>query len=414
MLSRAPAHARTLDTLDSEEVLPQVEARSQPATRKGVYLDYAATTPLDPEVVRTMVSFLQAADSFGNPASLHSYGHIAAEAVERARAEVALLLAARPEEIIWTSGATEAINLAIKGAAFARQDRCKHIVTSPLEHKAVLDTVDWLATQGFQVSYVHPDETGVITPARLASALRPDTCLVSLMYVNNETGTITDIPALEPVLSDHPAWFHVDMVQAASRLPSVDLSAVDMISLSAHKMYGPKGVGVLRVRRPLLTQLPPQTHGGRHELGLRSGTLPTHQIIGMGRAAAIVQERWHLDPEHVRNLDLRLRHHLDNIDGIAINSDKAYCVDGIVSVTFSGLDADSLLLAISDVAFSTGSACTSSTISPSHVLTALGYTESHVRSTVRFSFGRFTSVSDIDYVGQVLQDAVPLLRRLAQ
>lgn len=412
VMPSAPAHAGTQDALELQAV-PKARTRNEAAVRDGIYLDYAATTPLDPVVVRTMVGFLQAVDSFGNPASLHSYGHIAAEAVERARTEVASLLTARPEEIIWTSGATEAINLAIKGATLARKDRRKHIVTSPLEHKAVLDTVDWLTTQGFQVSYVEPDETGVITPTRLAGALRADTSLVSLMQVNNETGAITDIAALEPVLRDHPAWFHVDMAQSLARLPATTVSRVDLVSISAHKMYGPKGIGALRVRSPLLTELAPQTHGGRHELGLRSGTLPTHQIVGMGRAAAMVRQRRHIDAAHTEDLDDCLRGHLDDIDGVAFNSDRAHSVPGIVSVAFPGVDAESLVLALSDIAFSTGSACASNAISPSHVLTALGYSEPRVLSSVRLSFGRFTTIADIDYVGQTLQDTVPLLRRVA-
>lgn len=405
----APAHPGILDHPDLEAA-PKVEA----VTRDGVYLDYAATTPLDPEVVRTMVDFLQAANSFGNPASSHAYGHLAAEAVERARADVASLLAAKPEEIVWTSGATEAINLAIKGAAFADHHHGKHIVTSPLEHKAVLETLAWLTTQGFHVTYLEPDENGTITPTRLANALRSDTFLVTLMHVNNETGTITDIAALEPVLRDHPAWLHVDMVQSIGRTPAVDVSSVDLISISAHKMYGPKGVGALRVRTPLLTQLTPHTHGGRHELGLRSGTLPTHQIVGMGRAAALVRKRRDVDPARVRRLDRRLRHHIGDIDGAVINSDEATRAAGILNVAFPGIDAESLVLALANVAFSTGSACTSNAISPSHVLTALGYPEPYVLSSVRFSFGRFTTVAEIDYVGQVLQEVVPLLRRVAR
>ena len=409
----APAHARPTDALDLG-VGPQVETRSRVPHREGIYLDYAATTPLDPQVIRTMVDFLQTDGSYGNPASTHSYGHIAAEAVERAREAVASLLTARPQEIIWTSGATEAINLAIKGSAAARRDRGMHIVTSPLEHKAVLDTVDWLTTQGFQVSYVKPDKTGAITPTCLANALRSDTCLVSLMHVNNETGAITDLAALEPVLCNHPAWFHVDMAQSVGRLSDINVSSIDLVSLSAHKMYGPKGIGALRVRSPVLTQLAPQIHGGRQELGLRSGTLPTHQIIGMGCAANIVRQRCHVDSLHARELGYRLRHHLANIDGVTVNSTPEHCAAGIISVAFSGVEAESLMLALSHIAFSTGSACTSTAISPSHVLTALGYPEPHALSSVRFSFGRFTTTADIDYLGQELQHTVPLLRRVAQ
>ncbi len=379
-----------------------------------VYLDYAATTPLDPEVVRSMVAFLETTTSFGNAASTHAYGLAAAEAVEHAREEVASLLFAKPEEIIWTSGATEAINLALKGAALARQSIGRHIVTSPLEHKAVLDTIMWLEAQGFEVSYIRPDEDGAITATGLAGVLRPDTILVSLMQVNNETGVITDIADLEPVLRRHSALLHVDAAQSAARLSMHDISFADFISISAHKMYGPKGVGVLRVRRSLLTQLVPQMHGGNHESGLRSGTLATHQVVGMGRAAAVVRRRRCGDAAHVRSLDGRLRWHLDRIDGAECNDIANNRAAGILNVAFRDVEADSLMLALVDVAVSTGSACTSADLRSSHVLTALGYDEARARSSVRISIGRFTTAADIDHVVSSLDVAVESLRRLAR
>ena len=400
------AHGRALSVNLAEEAVAEGS--------DVVYLDYAATTPLDPEVVRSMVAFLEATTSFGNAASTHVYGLAAAEAVEHARKEVASLLFARPEEIIWTSGATEAINLALKGVAFARQSIGRHIVTSPLEHKAVLDTILCLEAQGFEVSYIRPDEDGAITATGLAVVLRPDTILVSLMHVNNETGVITDIAGLEPVLRRHPALLHVDAAQSTARLSMQDISFADFISISAHKMYGPKGVGALRVRRPFLTQLVPQMHGGNHESGLRSGTLATHQVVGMGRAAAVVQRRRCGDTAHVRSLDGRLRWHLDRIDGAECNDIANSRAAGILNVAFRDVEADSLMLALGDVAVSTGSACTSTDLRPSHVLTALGYDEPRARSSVRISIGRFTTVADIDHIVSSLIVAVESLRRLAQ
>ena len=379
----------------------------------GIYLDYAATTPVDPIVARLMRGFLTECGIFGNPAStMHAYGASAAEAVEVARLEVADLLCSRPEEIVWTSGATEAINLALKGGALARRDRGRHIVTSPLEHRAVVDSAKWLESQGFELSYVEPGEDGEITPEDLARVMRRDTILVSLLQVNNETGTLTNVAALAPTVREADALFHVDAVQGAARVP-MDLvaEAADLISISAHKLYGPKGIGALRVRRPVLKELVPQMHGGGHELGLRSGTLPTHQIAGMGEAAKLARKRIREDTRHVTALDRRLRAHLDQISRVSLNG-SARRVPGILNVCFAGVVAEALIIGLGGVAISTGSACTSREISPSHVLLGIGLSENAALSSIRFSFGRFTTMDEIDLVGRALAELVPELRSL--
>lgn len=385
------------------------------ADREAIYLDYAATTPVDPAVARTMSDFLTVDGAFGNPASVtHAFGHAASEAVESARGEVAALLSSQPEEVVWTSGATEAINLALKGAALARRDRGDHIVTSALEHRAVLDSTAWLETQGFATTHVRPDETGTVTPENLSKALRPGTIVVSLMHVNNETGTVTDIAALEPLVHQHGALLHVDAVQGAARLSMETLAAADMISISAHKMYGPKGVGALRVRGRLRAELVPQIHGGGQEFGLRSGTLPTHQIAGMGHAARLVRQRRTTDAEHVRALDRRLCAHLDRIEGVEINGNAQHRVPGILSVSFDGVEAEALMVALRGVAVSSGSACTSADVEPSHVLLALGYDTDRALSSVRFSFGRFTTAREIDRAGRLVRETVTALRRIGR
>ena len=382
----------------------------------GIYLDYAATMPVDPAVARVMNDFLTGDGTFGNPASaMHHFGRVAAEAVEKARGELAALLPSKPEEIIWTSGATEAINLALKGAALARRERGGHVVTSPLEHKAVLDSVEWLGSQGFEIGFVDLDDEGAITPENLSKALRPDTVVVSLMLVNNETGSITDIAALGPLVRRHGAILHVDAVQGAARLRLDDVAAeADLISVSAHKMYGPKGVGALRVRGSLLRELVPQIHGGGHEGGLRSGTLPTHQIAGMGEAARIARRRRGTDAKHAAALDRRLRRHLDGIEETSVNGGRGPRVPGILSVHFADVEAESLMLALGSIAVSSGSACTSADIEPSHVLLALGHDAERALSSVRISFGRFTTADEIDRAGRLIQETVTALRRIAR
>ena len=363
-----------------------------------------------------MNNFLTVDGVFGNPASAtHGFGQAAADAVETARREVAALLASEADEIVWTSGATEAINLALKGAALARRDQGKHVVTSHLEHRAVLDSAQWLESQGFEIGYVDPDSEGAITPENLSRALRPTTVVVSLMLVNNETGAVTDTAALAPVIHRQGALLHIDAVQGAARLPLDELAdQADLISISAHKMYGPKGIGALRVRTSLRSELVPLIHGGGHEFGLRPGTLPTHQIAGMGEAARLVRDRRKADANHTATLDRRLRSHLSWVQGAAANHYSLERVPGILNVHFAGVEAESLMLALRNVAISSGSACTSADIKPSHVLLALGHGPERALSSVRFSFGRFTTRDEIDRAGQLVQETVTALRRIAR
>ena len=383
---------------------------------RGIYLDYAATTPTDPEVASVMGNFLTIDGIFGNPASVtHKFGHTAKEAVEKARQSIADLVFSKPYEVIWTSGATESINIAIKGVAQANQNRGKHIVTSMLEHKATLDCMQWLQSQGFSVTYVKPTNKGEITTRSISNALRSDTILVSLMHVNNETGTITDIGSLSHLLRDHGALFHVDAVQSTARLAIRDaITNVDLLSISAHKMYGPKGIGALRICEQLRTELPSQMHGGGHEYGLRPGTLPTHQIAGMGHAAYLVRQRLKADMEHLRHLDKEFIGYLNQIDKIEINGSTQNRAPGILNVHFANVEAESLMLALEDIAISSGSACTSANVEPSHVLTGLGYSTKHSLSSVRFSYGRFTTVEQIRWAGTLIQQAVDALRRIAR
>ena len=382
----------------------------------GIYLDYAATTPMDPGVASVMNNFLTIDGVFGNPASInHRFGRAAAEAVEHARSEVAALLFSKPEEIVWTSGATESINLALKGGAYARGKNGNHIVISSMEHKAVLDSAAWLESQGFEISRVEPDDRGLITPKTLSKVLRSDTILVSLTFINNETGVITDIESLGPIISEREVLLHVDAVQGAARL-SLDTIAnhADLISISGHKMYGPKGIGALRVRSSLRSELVPQIHGGGQEFGLRSGTLPTHQIVGMGEAARIVRYNSEQDLAHVTDLDQRLCAHIDQIEGAVPNVDSHCRVPGILNVYFADVEAESLMISLGNIAISPGSACTSASTKPSHVLQALGYSSERALSSVRFSFGRFTTMEEIEHVGSLVGEMVNVLRKISR
>lgn len=380
-----------------------------------IYLDYSATTPVDPRVAEKMMNCLTADGVFGNPASRsHIYGWQAESAVELARKQVADLVGCESREIVWTSGATESDNLAIKGIAEAYKDKGRHIVTSIIEHKAVLDSCHYLEGQGFEVTYLKPDAQGIITPQQVREALRDDTILVSLMHVNNEIGVITDIDSIAEITNDHNVVFHVDAAQSAGKV-AIDLShsKVDLMSFSAHKIYGPKGVGALFVRRRPGLTLCAQIHGGGHERGMRSGTLPTHQIVGMGEAFKIASEE--MNDERVRLLDLRRRlwGELSVLPGVSINGSVEQRVAGNLNVAFEGVDGESLMLAMKEVAVSSGSACASADIDPSYVLKAIGLSDDLALASLRISLGRFTTSDDVERVAQLIVEKVQKLREIS-
>lgn len=380
-----------------------------------IYLDYSATTPVDPRVADKMMSCLTTEGNFGNPASRsHQFGWKAEEAVETARRQVADLLNADPREIVWTSGATESDNLAIKGVAHFYSKKGKHIITSKIEHKAVLDTCRQLEREGFEVTYLTPGADGIITPQMVADALREDTILVSLMHVNNEIGTITDIAAIGELTRSHGVLLHVDAAQSAGKLP-IDVVAmkVDLISLSGHKMYGPKGIGALYVRRKPRVRLEAQMHGGGHERGMRSGTLPTHQIVGMGEAARIAKEEMVQESEHLKALRDRFWNGIKDMEEVHVNGSTEQRVAGNLNVSFAFVEGESLLMSLKDLAVSSGSACTSASLEPSYVLRALGLNDELAHSSIRFSFGRFTTEEEVDYAVKQIQVAVDKLRELS-
>lgn len=380
-----------------------------------VYLDYAATTPADQSVVEIITQHLGAEGIFGNPSSrFHQFGHMADEAVETARYQLAELIGANSAEIFWTSGATESINLAIKGVVFGRSQQGTHIVTSSLEHKAVLDSCAYLASQGFEITYVPPDQGGLISPGKIGEALRDDTVLVSLMHVNNEVGTITDIDTIGQITRDRGIPFHVDAAQSSARLP-IDVSTlpVDFISLSGHKMYGPKGVGALYIRNRSGTTIKPQMHGGGQESGIRPGTLPTHQLVGMGEAARLAKQRLHQDAQTIAALDEYLLDRLTQIESTTVNGNQTHRVPGIVNISFAHVENESLMMSLKDVAISTGSACTSFRVEPSHVLLGLGVSEDAANCSVRFSLGRQTTRDEIDFAAVRVTESVELLRKLS-
>jgi len=380
--------------------------------RKPIYLDYSATTPVDPRVAQKMSDCLLTDGNFGNPASRsHAYGWLAEEAVEEARTHVAKLLNCDPREIVWTSGATESDNLAIKGVAEAQGASRRHIVTSAIEHKAVLDTCAYLETKGFEVTYLKPGKTGIVEPQQVAAALQRDTLLVTLMHVNNEIGVVNDIAAIGEICRAAGVVFHVDAAQSAGKIP-IDLSVmkVDLMSLSGHKMYGPKGIGVLYVRRLPPLRIAPQIHGGGHERGLRSGTLATHQIVGMGEAARILKECMTSESERIAGLRNRLWSHLKQLDGVQVNGDMERRLPGNLNVSFAGVDGETLLTALDDVAVSSGSACTSATVEPSYVLRALGVPDELAHASLRFTVGRFTTEDDIDRAARRVIEIVERLR----
>ncbi len=378
-----------------------------------VYLDYAATTPVDPRVADVMQRHLTLDGIFANPASRsHMLGWQAEQAVESARRQVADLIGADPREIVWTSGATEADNLALIGYMRANRSRGGHLITSIVEHKAVVDTALALEAEGFEVTWLTPARDGRVTPEQLRDAMRTDTVLVSLMAVNNELGCIHDLAGLAEVAHAGGALFHVDAAQAVGRIP-LDVTAlgIDLMSLSGHKVYGPKGVGVLYVRRSPDIRLAPLIHGGGHERGMRSGTLPTHQIAGMGEAFALAAREGEADQTRILALRNRLLEGLSNLDGIHRNTAVDVSVPNILNLAFEGVDGESLLMALRNIALSTGSACNSASVEPSYVLKGIGVPRPLALASLRFSFGRFTTEADIDRAVDALQHALPGLRR---
>ncbi|PMR74402.1 aminotransferase class V-fold PLP-dependent enzyme [Billgrantia endophytica] len=377
------------------------------------YLDYAATTPVDPRVAEVMQRYLTMDGIFANPASRsHMPGWQAEQAVESARRQVADLIGADPREIVWTSGATEADNLALIGYMRANRNKGGHLITSIIEHKAVVDTAHALETEGFEVTWLTPGADGRITPGQLRDAMRADTVLVSLMAVNNELGCIHDLPALSEVAHAGGALFHVDAAQAVGRIPlDVKRLGIDLMSLSGHKTYGPKGVGVLYVKRSPDIRLEALIHGGGHERGMRSGTLATHQIAGMGEAFALVAQEGESDQAHVLTLRNRLLDGLSDLDGIHCNTALEVAVPNILNLAFEGVDGESLLMALRNIALSTGSACNSASVEPSYVLKGIGVPRRLALASLRFSFGRFTTEADIDSALDALHHALPGLRR---
>ncbi len=378
-----------------------------------IYLDYSATTPVDPRVAQAMIPWLT--EHFGNPASRsHAYGWEAEEAVEKARADVAALVNCDPREIVWTSGATESINLAIKGAAHFYKDKGKHLVTVRTEHKATLDTVRELEREGFEATYLDVDPNGLVPLAAFEAALRPDTIVVSVMLVNNEIGVVQDIAAMGEICRKRGIVFHVDAAQATGKVP-IDLSTlkVDLMSFSAHKTYGPKGVGALFVRRKPRVRIEAQMHGGGHERGMRSGTLPTHQIVGMGEAFRIAKEEMAAEGERIRMLRDRLWKGLSQIEEVYLNGDMDRRVPHNLNVSFNFVEGESLIMAIKDIAVSSGSACTSASLEPSYVLRALGRSDELAHSSIRFTVGRFTTPQEIDHTIDLLRRKVGKLRELS-
>jgi cysteine desulfurase len=378
-----------------------------------IYLDYSATTPVDPRVAQAMIPWLT--EHFGNPASRsHAYGWEAEEAVEKARAHVAALVNCDPREIVWTSGATESINLAIKGAAHFYKDKGKHLVTVRTEHKATLDTVRELEREGFEATYLDVDPNGLVPLAAFEAALRPDTIVVSVMLVNNEIGVVQDVAAMGEICRKRGIVFHVDAAQATGKMP-IDLSTlkVDLMSFSAHKTYGPKGVGALFVRRKPRVRIEAQMHGGGHERGMRSGTLPTHQIVGMGEAFRIAKEEMAAEGERIRMLRDRLWKGLSQIEEVYVNGDMDRRVPHNLNVSFNFVEGESLIMAIKDIAVSSGSACTSASLEPSYVLRALGRSDELAHSSIRFTVGRFTTPQEIDHTIDLLKRKVGKLRELS-
>ena len=388
--------------------MPQANAMKFP-----VYLDYSATTPVDPRVAEKMIPWLTS--NFGNPASRsHAYGWDAEAAVEEARGNVASLVNCDPKELVWTSGATESINLALKGAAHFYKDKGKHLVTVTTEHKATLDTMRELEREGFEVTYLDVDDEGMVSLDAFKAALRPDTIVASVMFVNNEIGVVQDIAAMGEICREKGVIFHVDAAQATGKIP-VDLSKlnVDLMSFSAHKTYGPKGVGALFVRRKPRVRIEAQMHGGGHERGMRSGTLPTHQIVGMGEAFRLAKLEMATESDRIRMLRDRLWKGLESLDEVYINGDMNRRVPHNLNVSFNFVEGESLIMAVKDIAVSSGSACTSASLEPSYVLRALGRSDELAHSSIRFTVGRFTTEAEIDFAVDLIKRKIAKLRELS-
>lgn len=378
-----------------------------------IYLDYAATTPVDPRVAEKMIPYLT--ELFGNPASnSHSFGWTAEEAVENARAEIAKLINADAKEIVFTSGATESNNLAIKGAAQFYKTKGKHLITVKTEHKAVLDTMRELERQGFEVTYLGVKENGLLDLDELKAAIRPDTILVSVMWVNNEIGVIQDIPAIGEICRERKIIFHVDAVQAAGKTPiDVEAAKVDLLSVSSHKIYGPKGIGALYVRRKPRVRLEAQMHGGGHERGFRSGTLPTHQIVGMGEAFRLARLELEQDRAYAFKLREIFLKGIEGIEEVYINGDLDSRVPTNLNVSFNYVEGESLIMAVKELAVSSGSACTSASLEPSYVLRALGRNDELAHSSLRITFGRMTTEEEVAYAAELIKSKIDKLRELS-
>ena len=380
-----------------------------------IYLDYLSTTPVDPRVVEAMTQCLSMDGVFGNPASRsHQYGWKAEEAIENARCQVAELINADPREIVWTSGATESDNLAIKGAAHFYQRKGKHIITSKIEHKAVLDTCRQLEREGFEVTYLEPNTDGLTTPEMIADAIREDTIVVSVMHANNEIGVVNDVAGIGEVCRTAGVLYHVDAAQSAGKVVlDMESMKIDLLSMSAHKMYGPKGVGALYVRRKPRVRIEAQMHGGGHERGMRSGTLATHQAVGFGEAARIAREEMASEGARLRALRERFWAGINDIPEVHINGDEESRLPGALNVSFAFVEGESLLMSLRDLALSSGSACTSASLEPSYVLRALGLNDELAHSSLRFSFGRFTTDAEVDHAITQVRHAVEKLRELS-
>lgn len=382
-------------------------------SQRPIYLDYSATTPIDPKVADKMIPWLY--EQYGNPASRsHAYGWEAEEAVERARAQVASLVKADPREIVWTSGATESNNLALKGAANFYHEKGKHLITVKTEHKAVLDTMRELERQGFEVTYLDVQDNGLLDLEVLKAAIRPDTTIVSVMMVNNEIGVIQDIAAIGEITRERGIIFHVDAAQATGKV-EIDLSQlkVDLMSFSAHKTYGPKGIGALYIRRKPRVRIEAQMHGGGHERGFRSGTLAPHQIVGMGEAFELAEKNMQTENERIRMLRDRLLAGLEGIEEVYVNGDMEHRVPHNLNISFNFVEGESLLMAVKELAVSSGSACTSASLEPSYVLRALGRNDELAHSSIRFTMGRFTTEADVDYAIQLIKERVGKLREMS-